>query len=170
MANQVLKPILQKGIGQPYLAIFDSGGIPIKNILTGIPLGAYITSFSYVYDEEKENLATLSIEVGNPDTVDIPELKEGSTIFLQWGYIYSNGEFISSPVITIKIRDFDCIFDDTGTHITIKCVDGTGDLRYYPPYVYSEISGYQFSDYIDGGCNNSIGVIIEEFSNASSNQ
>ena len=49
-------PILYKGTGTPYLAIFDNQGIPVMNPLTGIPLGAYISSWSYVYDEEKENL------------------------------------------------------------------------------------------------------------------
>ncbi len=63
-------PILYKGTGTPYLAIFDNQGIPVMNPLTGIPLGAYISSWSYVYDEEKENLATITIDTGNPDTVD----------------------------------------------------------------------------------------------------
>ena len=47
-------PILYKGTGTPYLAIFDNQGIPVMNPLTGIPLGAYISSWSYVYDEENE--------------------------------------------------------------------------------------------------------------------
>lgn len=162
---KILKPILQQGIGQPYLALFDSGGMPIRNPITGIPLGAYITDFSFLYDEEQENLATFSLETGNPDTVDIPALQEGSTIFLQWGYIYSNGESISSPVRIIKIRDFDCIFDDTGTHITIKCIDGVGDLRYYPPYSFSVEEGHSLSALLDRGYYNNIGIVIEEFSN-----
>ena len=68
------------------------------------------------------------------DTVDIPELQEGSVIFLQWGYVYPDGQFISGLIKTIKIRDFDCIFDSTGTHVTIKCIDSVGDLRFQPPY------------------------------------
>lgn len=163
MANQVLKPILQNGIGQPYLALFDPMGMPIKNVLTGIPIGAYISSWSFQYDEESENLATIVIDVGNPDTVDIKELQENSTIYLQWGYIYSNGEFISSPVRTIKVRDLDCIFNDSGTHITLKCVDGTGDLRYFPPYSYSDLPQYTLSAMLEQGYYKSVGVIIEEF-------
>ena len=48
------KPILYKGMGQPYLALFNFGGMPIMNPITGIPLGAYISTWSYRYDEEKE--------------------------------------------------------------------------------------------------------------------
>ena len=44
------------------------------NPLTGIPLGAYISTWSYRYDEEKENLATLTFDTGNPDTVDIADI------------------------------------------------------------------------------------------------
>ena len=51
------------------------------NPLTGIPLGAYISSWSYVYDEEKENLATITIDAGNPDTVDVEALQENRDIF-----------------------------------------------------------------------------------------
>ena len=64
------KPILYKGMGQPYLALFNFGGMPIMNPITGIPLGAYISTWSYKYDEEKENLATITFDTGNPDTVD----------------------------------------------------------------------------------------------------
>lgn len=50
------KPILYNGMGQPYLALFNFGGMPIMNPITGIPLGAYISTWSYRYDEEKRKL------------------------------------------------------------------------------------------------------------------
>ena len=83
MATKVNQPILYNGTAMPYLALFDSLGMPVMNTVTGIPLGAYISKFTYMYDEEKENLATLVFDTGDPDTVDIPELQEGSVIFLQ---------------------------------------------------------------------------------------
>lgn len=156
-------PILQQGVAQPYLSLFDSEGNPIKNTITGIPLGAYITSWSFAYDEEKENLANITIETGSPDTVDITELQENSTIFLQWGYIYPNGEFISSPVRIIQVRDFNCIFDEDGTHITLVCIDGVSTLRYYPPYNFSDLEAYKLSTLLDSGYYQSIGIVIEEF-------
>lgn len=166
-----LTPILQQGTGQPYLAIFDTMGMPIRNTLTGIPIGAYITRWSFTYDEEQENLATITIEVGNPDTVDITSLQENSIILLQWGYVYATGEFLSSPVRVIRVRDFDCIFDDTGTHITLKCMDGTSGLRYFPPYTFSELPEYSLSTALDQGYYKGIGVVIEEFKfNGPSNQ
>ena len=43
------KPILYNGMGQPYLALFDFRGMPIVNPITGIPLGAYISTWNYRY-------------------------------------------------------------------------------------------------------------------------
>lgn len=157
------KPILYNGMGQPYLALFDFQGMPIKNPLTGIPLGAYISTWTYRYDEEKENLATITFDTGNPDTVDIEALQEGQIICLQWGYIYPDGQFVSGPVKIIKVRDFDATFDSTGTHVTIKCIDSTGDLRYQPAYNFSDMEGYKLSTFLDNGCDNATGVIIEIF-------
>ena len=148
MATKVNQPILYNGTAMPYLALFDSLGMPVMNTITGIPLGAYISKFTYMYDEEKENLATLVFDTGDPDTVDIPELQEGSVIFLQWGYVYPDGQFIS---------------DSTGTHVTIKCIDSVGDLRFQPPYTYSDLPQYKFSKFIEEGCNNNTGIIIELF-------
>ena len=45
------KPILYNGMGQPYLALFDFRGMPIMNPITGIPLGAYISTWNYRYDD-----------------------------------------------------------------------------------------------------------------------
>ena len=157
------KSILYNGMGQPYLALFDFRGMPIMNPITGIPLGAYISTWNYRYDEEKENLATITFDTGDPDTVDIDALQEGSVIYLQWGYIYPDGQFISGPIKTIKVRDFEAKFDSTGTHVTIKCIDSIGDLRYQPPYNFSEASENSLSSYLDGGCDNGVGVIIEIF-------
>ena len=36
----------QYGTATPYLAIFNDMGIPVKNPLTGIPIGAYISNFT----------------------------------------------------------------------------------------------------------------------------
>ena len=39
-----------------------------------------------------------------------------------------------------KVRDLDCVFDSTGTHVTIKCIDTVGDLRFQPPYTHADLS------------------------------
>lgn len=160
---KVLSPILQKGIGQPYMAIFNTNGRPIMNPITGIPIGAYISAWDFSYDEERENLANITIDTGDPDTVDIRELSENSILLLQWGYIYSNGEFISSPIRVIKVRDFNTTFDDKGTHITLVCQDGVSEFRYFPPYTYNESKEYSLSTLLDKGYYGNLGIIIEEF-------
>ena len=159
---------LQNGIAMPYLAIFDQDGMPVKNPITGIPLGVYISSFSYKYDEEKENQASLTLDTGDPDTVDIVGLQEGKTIILQWGYIYPDGSHKSSPVKTIKVKDLNCKFDSTGTHVTLQCIDGVANLRHSPPHRPSSAEDdsdgrSSMVDFLDRGCDRNIGIIIEEF-------
>lgn len=156
------------GTATPYLAIFNGEGYPVMNPITGIPLGAYISSFAYKYDEEKENQAMLTFDTGNPDTVDIKELQEGKTIYLQWGYVFPDRSSLSGPIKSIKIKDFNCTFDSTGTHATIVCIDGVVALRHLPPHRPSaeddDDDGISsMVDFLDHGCNHNIGIVIEYF-------
>lgn len=158
----------QYGVAMPYLAIFNTDRMPVMNPLTGIPLGVYISNFSYKYDEEKENQASLTFDTGDPDTVDIAELQEGSTILLQWGYVYPDGSYESSPIKTIKVKDLNCKFDSTGTHVTLQCIDGISNLRHSPPHSPSsaedDSDGYSsMVDFLNRGCDRNVGIIIEEF-------
>jgi hypothetical protein len=156
------------GTATPYLALFDEQTNPIMNTQTGIPLGAYISKFSYKYDEDKENLATLTFDTGDPDTVNIDELQVGKTIYLQWGYIFPDGTFHCVKPKAIKIRDYNCVFDNTGTHSTIKCVDGVNSLRYLPGHAPNapeddDDGVSSMVDFMDRGCDANIGIIIEKF-------
>lgn len=159
--------LLYKGTAMPYLAVFNSVGIPVKNSLTGIPLGAYISNFSYNYDEEKENQASITFDVDDPDILDTHEIREGNPIILQWGYIYSNGSSISNRPVGITIRDIDCKFDSTGVHVTLICIDNTSYLRSTPPNtpVSSEDmgEGRSMTDHMDNGLGYNTGIFIEKF-------
>ena len=58
MAEPTLRPdsdpMLPDGTGTPYLAIFNTSGQPIMDDKNGLPIGMLVTSFKYVYEEEKE--------------------------------------------------------------------------------------------------------------------
>lgn len=160
---------LQNGTAMPYLSLFDQGGMPVMNTITGIPLGVYITNFQYMYNEEKENQASLTFDTGDPDTVDISELQEGKTILLQWGYIYQDGSHKSSPIKPIKVKDLNCKFDSSGTHVTLLCIDGVSSLRHTPPHTPTseddDSDGISsMVDFLNRGCDKNIGIIIEMFS------
>ena len=155
--------VLKEGTATPYLAIFDSDGIPVKNTLTGMPLGAYLTNFTFMFDEEKEDLATLVFDTGDPNTLDLKALQEGSNIFVQWGYIYHDGTAYCSPVRSIEIRDVEAKFDDLGTHVTLKCIDGVNRLRKMPPVKPTDNGHDGMSDYLIKGCDIDLGIIIEKF-------
>lgn len=161
-----ISQLAQYNTATPYLAVFNDMGMPVNNPLTGIPLGAYITSFSYTYDLKKENQASLTIETGNPDTVDIAELQSGKTIFLQWGYIFPNGQSISSPVKAIQVKDLNAVFDQNGTKVTLKCVDGVSNLRHVPGHAPNDKDDDEtlgMVAFMDNGCGVGMGIIIEKF-------
>lgn len=161
-------PMLVGGTAQPYLAIFDAEGKPVLNTLTGIPLGAYISSFSYKTETGAENMATLIIDSGSTLMVDGTEVSEGNDIIIQFGYIYADGRTLSSKPISIKVKDVNLLFDDRGTHITLKCVDSSLISRYTPPFIpVPEGSGdepFTLEQFMDNGCNNFIGIIIRKYS------
>ena len=155
--------ILLKGTATPYLAIFSEEGMPIMNPITGIPLGAYISRFQFKYSEEEENLATLTFECGNPDIVDQEDLGENKIIILQWGYIYADGTAVCNKPKAVKIQDFNCTFDDSGTHASILCRDSTADIRYALPLKAGGFESEKMSNFLDNGCELDIGVVIEKF-------
>ena len=157
------KGILQDGTGTPYIALFSKDGMPIMNKLTSIPLGAYLSSFYYKSDESDPNEADLTFDVGNPDTVDQEELQVNKDIWIQWGYIYSDGTSISNTPKSLKIKDFDILFDDSGTHCTLKCADGTLDLVKLLPLKAGGDENERMSKFLDNGCELEMGVVIEKF-------
>ena len=155
--------ILLKGTATPYLAIFSEEGMPIMNQITGIPLGAYISRFQFKYSEEEENLATLTFECGNPDIVDQDDLSDNKIIILQWGYIYADGTAVCNKPKAVKIQDFNCTLDDSGTHASILCRDSTADIRYALPLKAGGFESEKMSNFLDNGCELDIGVVIEKF-------
>ena len=166
MAEKIVnRPILYFGTGTPYLALFTELGMPVMNLITGIPIGAYINKFSYKTDESKENLCTLELSTGNPATVDKETIQEGCTLLIQWGYIFPDGSSISSPMVALKIRDMDILFDDQGTKITLKCVDKSVKIRQMPIWVPKPDGKTTLKDFMDAGLNSGQGIIIEKFSN-----
>lgn len=158
--------LLYKGTAMPYLAVFNSIGMPVKNPLTGIPIGAYISNFFYNYNEEKENQASITFDVDTPEILGSDEIKEGSVLLLQWGYIYPNGSSISCKPVQISIRDLDCKFDSTGVHVTLICIDNTSRLRSIPPHTPVSLEDNEedtMSSLMDKGLGCRMGIIIEKF-------
>lgn len=156
-------PNLEKGTGTPYIALFSETGEPVINPLTGIPIGVYVTSFTFGSGDEDEDVLRITIDTGNPDTIDIPEIQEGNQLHVQWGYIYSDGSSNSSNVHIVKIKQLEVNFNDQGTHINITAKDSVSDLRTSAPYKPNGGESYNLKNYLDDGLGLNKGVIIEMF-------
>lgn len=153
---------LHHGTATPYIALFNYFLEPIMNPLTGIPLGAYMTRFAYNFDQESENVCEATFDTGDPATADIEELKEDNELGIQFGYIYADRTYKSSKLHYLKVKEVDCVFDDQGTHITIRMKDSVNDLRGSEPYKPAG-EGYTFKDFLDEGMGLMRGLIIEKF-------
>lgn len=155
--------ILDHGTATPYLAIFSEVGTPVLHPITGVPLGAYITQFDYKYDEEKLNECTLTFDCGDPDVVDEKSFPTEMKIFVQWGYIYSDGTSLSSEAKSLKVRDYNVDFNDQGVHSTLVCLDIKADLLLSLPVKPNGDDSKTLDKYLENGCNLDIPVIIEAF-------
>lgn len=161
--NQSDDNILVQGIGMPYLALFSELGTPVINPTTGVPLGAYIHQFQYKYDEEKPNECTITFDCDNPNIVDEHSFPKDTTLFIQWGYIYPDGSSISSEAKSLKVRDYNADFDDTGIHGTLVCVDSKADLVLSLPVRPNGDESKTLDKFLENGCGLNMPVIIEAF-------
>lgn len=155
--------VLYEGTGTPYIALFSEDGDPIMNPLTGIPLGAYMTSFIVKMGEGEEDVGSIVLDTGDPDTVDIEEIQENKKLYVQWGYLYPNGQSFSSKVHSLEIKQRDVTFDDQGTHVTLSVKDAVSNLRQDVPYRASGDDNQTFVDFLDNGLGQNRSVIIEMF-------
>ena len=153
---------LSYGTATPYIALFNAFYEPIMNPLTNIPLGAYMSRFTYTFDQEHENVCEATFDTGDPSTADIEELQEGYEMGVQFGYIYPDGTYKSSKLHILKIKELDYTFDDRGTHITVRMRDSANDLRATEPYRPSG-DDYTFKKFLDEGMGFDRGIIIEKF-------
>ncbi|ASF00796.1 hypothetical protein [uncultured virus] len=153
---------LMQGTGTPYIAFFNEDGQPLKNPDTGVPLGAYVTSFELKLSEEAEDYGTIKIDNSNPDLVNMSELNENGVIIIQYGYIFSNGLTKSSKPKKLVVKQVSLSFDESGTHISIMVKDSVTDLRHSIPFKPSG-DDVTMLDYMDNGFGQDVGVIIEMF-------
>lgn len=154
---------LLHGTGTPYIALFSVSGEPILNPITGIPLGAYVTSFQFGSGDENEDALRLVIDTGDPNTADIEDIQEKKELSVQWGYIYSDGSSKSSKVHIVQVKQLESVFDDQGTHLTLGAKDEVSDLRLSAPYKPTGDASYTMKDFLDDGLGLEKGLIIEMF-------
>ena len=109
MANSVstLKPdsdaTLYEGMGVPYLAIFDGGQEAIIDPVSKLPIGVYVVSFEYTYEEGKEDKGRFIIVTNNTNLISLKEFNYMMPLHLQWGWIYPDATSKSGPLKKVLI-------------------------------------------------------------------
>lgn len=128
---------LKNGTGKPYLAIFDSSEAPILDLVSNVPIGVFVTSFTYKYVEDGVDEAEVIIQTPNQNIADHPNLQYLMPIKLQWGWIYSDGTSKSGPVRSVVVKDYTLGFNEEGVKFTLKLADSSFLLKKEPAN-YSE--------------------------------
>lgn len=136
-------PTLHKGTGTPYLAIFDGGKSAIIDPLNNLPIGVFVTSFQYDYEEGKEDSGRIIIETNNPNLISLKSLQYMMPLFLQWGWIYSDSTSKSSPLKKVLIVGHDVNFTPSGVRIQIDFADCSVLLKNMPPDFTKQAKGFE---------------------------
>lgn len=155
-------PIMVNGVGMPYVAIFNIDGYPIIDPLTGLPVGCGITRFTFKSQVDEPNETSITIMTGSSAIADSPQLQEGYLIVVQWGYIFPKGNTISSKPKPLRIKEIDYTFDNNGTTVVLKCEDQSGEIRFLPQYIPDPTTNETFTDYMDRGFDQEIGILIQK--------
>lgn len=156
-------PIMSYGVGMPYLAIFNMDGYPIIEPSSGLPIGVGVTRFTFRSQVDKPNETEIIIETGSPLIADSPQLQTGMLLVIQWGYIFPHGNTLSSKPKPIRIKDVDYLFDNNGTKVTLKCEDQSNIIQYLPQYIPDPSNDYKFTDFMDDGFGEGVGIVIKRF-------
>ena len=139
-----LDNILPNGTGATYLAIFDPQNKPIYDIHKNLPIGLFVTNFSFEEDEEEDDCGEIVIETDNVEIINTPQLNYLMPIRLQWGWIYPNGQSKSSPVKSVVVKKHKIDFTNEGVKFTIEVASSTFLLKTQPARYGSGNQGRDF--------------------------
>lgn len=152
---------LFQGTGTPYLAIFNGAGKPIICQKNNLPIGTFVKSFEYVYNEDEEDSGEIMIETDNPNLLDHEDLQYYSELLLQWGYIFSDTSFLVGPPRKVIIIGNSAEFTPNGTTINLKIADAGILLKTVPANYYNNMGGFEdfVKDLLDGNIISEIKMI-----------
>lgn len=123
---------IMKDQAMPYIALFDQKGDPIIHPISGLPLGMYITDFSYTYEEDEDDVASITIETDDLDVNSLKEFKNKTPLIVQWGYIFPDGSKEVSQPRKVIIRDDEFDASESGDKYTFKCTDAFSLVKTQP--------------------------------------
>lgn len=115
---------IKSGSTGVFVTIADASNKPIIDPVSKRYLGQLVKSFSYLYDEEDDDICKITLGCQGPEIVDLPQLREQNYLLVQWGYVGSDGVITPSPVRKVMVRDTHLRGDDQNITLIIECTDG----------------------------------------------
>lgn len=155
---------LPQGTGKPYLAIFDMKGNPILDLDKGLPIGLFVTGFTYEDDETKDDCGEIEIQTDNVNLVGQEQLKYLMPIQIQWGWEGPSGRLQSSPVRSVVIKEHDVDFTPEGVKFTLKISSSTFLLKAKAPVYNTGPNGDTLRYIINLAENGGFPLLITDYS------
>lgn len=153
--------VLKAGTGVPYLAIFDGNRQPIIDPKSGLPIGMFMVSFDYEYDEDKVNSAEFMLETDNPDLIMHPALDYQMPIRLQWGWIHPDGTASVSKVRSLIVTNHKLKMGRDKVEIKVECKDASILLQQQPAKYFQESEDYR--DWLVNLLNGRVGIKLLDY-------
>lgn len=124
--------VLPNDFGKPYVWLFNVNKetITIKDDYNKeININERITSFSYKYNEENDDLCTIKFHIGNVSQLNHWLFREDQQFKVQWGYILPGASVVKSAMRTIAVRDINTNYKSDGIEIELECTDLVSYLK-----------------------------------------
>lgn len=110
-------PSLNTPIKTPFVSVFNKAG---KNVANNFGKGEIIvTSFSYKYDDEDDDICTIKMQMVDPKALDLLNIVRGTELRVIWGYL----DNVKSPVATVVVRDMTSKYGPSIIYTDLECTD-----------------------------------------------
>lgn len=141
--------MLPDGTASTYLAIFDGQNNPIFDTQKQLPLGLFVTGFNYEDDEDDDDSGDITIETDNVNIISLPQLGYLMPIKLQWGWIYPDNTYKSSPIRSVVVKKHKVDFTPEGVKLTLEVASASFLLKNQSAHYENNKEG-DFIKYIKG--------------------
>jgi len=100
-----------------YVSIHDMVGNQLANNAGNMDIS--VVSFRYRYDDENDDVCTIKLQMSNPKSLNILNIRRGSKLQVIYGYL--DGKL--SPINTVVVRDMVSKYGNNIIYTELECTD-----------------------------------------------
>lgn len=132
------KSILPEGTGTPYVTFFNGSGIVLTDLVTGLPVGTFVTSFKFEQKEGETKEVSITLKVPTQFAIRGSDIAPYAPIKVKWGWIYPDGTYTYGPLWNLVVVGMEVSYTPTAIDINLKLNDRTILLKNSPVSISNE--------------------------------